>query len=105
MTEEQVQKIRNNPNYQKLVKKRTSFAIKLSIFMFAMYYGYIALVAFNPSFLATKISAEGVTTLAFPVGATIIIISIITTIIYVIRANGEFETLINKVKDDAKDSL
>ncbi len=105
MNEELVQRIRNNPKYQKLVKTRTGFAVKLAIFMLIMYYGYIALIAFNPSFLATKISDEGVMTLAFPIGAGIILISILTTIVYVLRANGEFETLINEVKDDVKDSL
>jgi uncharacterized membrane protein (DUF485 family) len=105
MNDEVVQKIRSNPKYQELVKKRTGFAVKLGIFVLAMYYTYILVIAFNPSVLAAKISEDAVMTVAFPVGAGIIIVSFITTIIYVIRANGEFEQLNNQVKDDIKDSL
>jgi uncharacterized membrane protein (DUF485 family) len=54
--------------------------------------------------LATK-TGDGVMTVAFPIAAAIIIISFITTLIYVVKANGEFEDLTNKVKDEVKDML
>jgi uncharacterized membrane protein (DUF485 family) len=44
-------------------------------------------------------------TAAFPVGAAIIVISFITTLIYVKRANSEFEDLTNEIKNDVKDLL
>ena len=104
MNDELVKRIKANPNYQEIVKKRTSFALKLGIFVLVMFYAYILTIAFNPTVLGTKIG-EGVMTIAFPVAAAIIIISFITTLIYVSRANGEFEDLTDKVKEDVKDLL
>lgn len=104
MNDELVEKIKANPNYQELVKKRTSFALKLGIFVLVMFYAYILTIAFNPTVLGTRIG-EGVMTIAFPVAAAIIVISFITTLIYVNRANGEYEDLTEKVREDVKDLL
>lgn len=104
MNKELVQKIKSNPKYQELVSKRNSFSLKLSLFILVMFYAYIVVIAFDKELLATKIG-EGVMTVAFPVGAAIIIISFITTLIYVNRANNEFEDLTNEIKEDVKDLL
>jgi uncharacterized membrane protein (DUF485 family) len=104
MNKELVQKIKSNPKYQELVSKRNSFSLKLSLFVLVMFYAYIVVIAFDKELLATKIG-EGVMTVAFPVGAAIIIISFITTLIYVNRANNEFEDLTNEIKEDVKDLL
>ena len=104
MNNDLVQKIKSNPKYQELVSKRNSFSLKLSIFVLAMFYGYVLVIAFNKEFLATKIG-EGVMTVAFPIGAAIIIISFITTLIYVAKANSEFEELEMSIKNDVKDLL
>lgn len=100
-----VNKIKSNPNYQELVSKRTGFALKLGIFVLAMFYSYILVIAFNKELLATKLSDTGVMTWAFPIAAGIIVISFITTLIYVNRANGEFEDLTNAIREDVKDDL
>ena len=100
MESELVQKIKSNPKYNELVTKRNSFSLKLSLFVLAMFYGYILVIAFNKELLATKIG-DGVMTYAFPVGAAIIIISFLTTLIYVNRANNEFEDLTNDIKKQA----
>ncbi|MBP6162829.1 MAG: DUF485 domain-containing protein [Aliarcobacter sp.] len=104
MNKDLVQKIKSNPKYQELVSKRNSFSLKLSLFVLVMFYAYIVVIAFDKELLATKIG-EGVMTVAFPVGAAIIIISFITTLIYVNRANNEFEDLTNEIKEDVKDLL
>lgn len=104
MNDELVQRIKSNSKYQELVKKRNGFALKLSIFVLVMFYAYILTIAFNPSVLGT-LTGEGVMTIAFPVAAAIIVVSFFTTLIYVKRANGEFENLTNEIKDDVKDLL
>ena len=104
MNNDLVQKIKSNPKYQELVSKRSSFSLKLSIFVLAMFYAYILVIAFNKDLLATKLG-DGVMTVAFPIGAAIIVISFITTLIYVRRANSEFEDLTNQIKEDVKDSI
>jgi len=100
-----VKKIQSNPNYIELVSKRTGFAIKLGVFVLAMFYSFILVIAFNKELLGTKLSEAGVMTWAFPVAAGIIVISFITTLIYVNRANGEFEDLTDAVREDVKDDL
>lgn len=104
MNEELVNRIENNPKYQELVSKRNSFGIKLGVFVLVMFYAYILTIAFNKEVLATKIG-DGLTTVAFPIALAILIISFITTIIYVRRANGEFDDLTNEIKEDVKDLL
>ena len=105
MNKELVDRIKNNPKYTELVSKRSSFAAKLAIFMLVVYYGFILLIAFDKEFFATKLSAEGVMTIGWPIGAGIILIAFLTTLIYVIRANGEFEELELAIKNDVKDIL
>jgi uncharacterized membrane protein (DUF485 family) len=104
MKDELVDRIENNPKYKELVSKRNSFSIKLGVFVLVMFYAFILTIAFNKEVLATKIG-DGLTTIAFPIALAILIISFITTIIYVKRANGEFEDLTNEIKNDVKDLL
>ncbi len=104
MNDQLVEKIKANPNYQELVKKRTGFAVKLGIFVLVLFYAFILTIAFEPSILGIK-TGDGVMTIAFPIAAAIIVISFITTLIYVKRANGEFEELTEKVRNDVKDEL
>lgn len=104
MNKELVDRIEANPKYKELVSKRNSFGIKLGIFVLVIFYAYILVIAFNKELLATKIG-ESITTVAFPIALAILVISFITTIIYVRRANGEFEQLTNEIKDDVKDLM
>ena len=101
MTHEQVEQIKNNPKYQELVTKRSSFAWTLSVIMLVIYYAFIMIIAFNPEILGAK-TGEGVMTVGIPVGIAIIIIAFALTGIYVKRANGEFDELAQQVKDELK---
>ena len=103
MNKELVERIKHNPKYKELVSKRSSFAIKLAIFILVVYYGFVLTIAFNKEFFATKVGE--VMTVAWPIAAAIILISFITTLIYVVRANGEFEDLETSIKNDVKDIL
>jgi uncharacterized membrane protein (DUF485 family) len=93
-------RIRQNPAFQELVRKRTSFAWLLSALMLLIYFGFILLVAFNKPFLATPLGA-GVTTVGIPIGIAVIISAFVLTGIYVKRANSEFDELTDKIKKDA----
>ncbi|MCD6172903.1 MAG: DUF485 domain-containing protein [Sulfurimonas sp.] len=104
MNNELVEKIKNNPDYQELVSKRTSFSIKLSIAMLVVYFTFILTIAFNPSVLGTPMSADTVTTIGIPIGIVIIVFAFILTGIYTKRANGEFDDLNNKIKQAIKEN-
>jgi uncharacterized membrane protein (DUF485 family) len=104
MNDKLVERIESNPKYKELVSKRNSLGIKLGAFVLVMFYAYILVIAFDKELLATKIG-DGVTTIAFPIALAILILSFITTLIYVKKANGEFENLIKDIKKDVKDLL
>jgi len=103
MTQELVDKIKNNPDYKELVSKRTSFSIKLTIAMLIVYFTFILTIAFNPSALGTPISADSVTSIGIPIGMVIIVFAFVLTGIYTKRANGEFDDLSNKIKQSIKE--
>ena len=100
MTDPVVARIRANPKYQELKAKRSSFGWMLTILMMVVYYGYIALIAFNKPFLSQKMGA-GVTTIGVPIGMGVIIFTIVITGIYVRRANSEFDSLNRAILEDA----
>ncbi|WP_455756603.1 DUF485 domain-containing protein [Sulfurimonas sp.] len=103
MNKELVDKIKNNPDYQELVSKRSSFAIKLSIAMLVVYFTFILTIAFNPSALGTPLSSDSVTTVGIPIGIAVIIFAFVLTGIYTKRANSEFDDLSNKIKQSIKE--
>jgi uncharacterized membrane protein (DUF485 family) len=95
-----VDKIQSHPKYLELRKKRNSFGWGLTLLMMVVYYGYIALIAFNKPFLAQPIGA-GVTTLGIPIGMGVIVFTVLITGIYVRRANSEFDALTADILKDA----
>jgi len=102
MTQEQIEQVKNNPKYQKLVTERSKFAWTLSIIMLVVYYAFIMIIAFDPSFLGTKMG-DGVMTIGIPIGIVIIFIAFILAGIYVKRANGEFDQLTKEVREELGD--
>jgi uncharacterized membrane protein (DUF485 family) len=97
MTPQMIQQIKNNPKYQELVSKRSSFAWKLSIIMLVVYYAFIMVIAFKPGLLATRIG-NSVMTVGIPIGIFIILLSFLLAGIYVRRANGEFDQLTKEIR-------
>ena len=100
MTDPVVERIQRDPKYQKLTSTRNKFGWTLAILMLVVYYGYIALIAFDKEFLAKPMGA-GVTTIGIPIGMAVIVFTIIITGIYVRRANSEFDALTRELLKDA----
>ena len=100
MSDPVVAKIEANPKYHELRRKRNSFGWLLTAIMMVVYYGYIALIAFNKPFLAQPIGA-GVTSLGIPIGMGVIVFTIVITGIYVRRANDEYDRLTAEILKDA----
>ena len=97
------EKIRANPKYQQLRKTRNTYGWIMTILMLVVYYGYIALIAFNKSFLAQPLGDTGVTTVGIPIGVGVILFTIVITGIYVRRANTEFDALKEElIKESSK---
>jgi uncharacterized membrane protein (DUF485 family) len=100
MIDNSVARIKANPKYQELRRKRGAFGWWLTLLMMVVYYGYIALIAWNKPFLAQPLGS-GVTTIGVPIGMGVIIFTIVITGIYVRRANGEFDKLTREILEDA----
>jgi uncharacterized membrane protein (DUF485 family) len=92
-----IEKIKNDPDFQKLVKERTRIMIILTLVELVVYFGFILLVAFNKEFLAQKLG-DSVITIGIPIGIGVIVISFLLTGIYVYIANKDFDELSEKIK-------
>ncbi len=92
--------IRNDPDFDELVNKRSRFARWLSAVMLLIYFGFILLVAFGRSILAQPL-AGGVTTLGIPIGVGVIVSAFLLTGIYVRRANTTFDALTARIAERA----
>ena len=100
MIDPMVAKIEASPKYHELRNKRGNFGWTLTILLMVVYYGYIALLAFNKPFLAQPIGA-GVTSLGIPIGMGVIVFTIVITGIYVRRANDEYDRLTAEILKEA----
>lgn len=100
MIDPMVERIQANPKYQELRRKRNSFGWLLTALMMVVYYGYIALIAFDKPFLARPLGT-GVTTLGIPIALGVIIFTIVITGIYVRRANDEYDRLTAEILREA----
>lgn len=97
MDRQLVEKIKSDPDFQKLVSERNRVMITLTIIELVVYFGFILLVAFNKQFLASKIG-DGVATIGIPIGIGVIVISFVLTGVYVYIANRDYDSLSEKIK-------
>ncbi len=100
MQSEIYNRIQHHPDFQELVMKRKSFALKLSLVVLVMYFSFILLIAFAPDVLATPVASNSVVTWGIPIGIFIIITSFLLTGIYVKRANTEFDEENQRIIDE-----
>ena len=70
--------------------------------MLVVYFGYVALIAFDKALLARPIGG-GVTSLGIPVGVGVILLAIVLTGIYVRQANREYDALVRALKEGASE--
>ena len=95
-----LKRIEADPNYQKLVKDRKAFGWTLAIIILVLYYGFIAIVAFAPDIISIKVAGD--ITVGIIMGVALILLSILLTGIYVLRANSEYDDLTNAIVNAAK---
>ena len=94
-------KVRSNPKFAELVRKRNGLALTLTIAMLVIYFGFILLVGYAKPFLATPIGAN-LMTFGVPIGIGVIVGAFILTGIYVRKANAEFDTLTAQIVEETK---
>jgi uncharacterized membrane protein (DUF485 family) len=89
-----------SPEFRKLVSKRWTISIVLTILLFLIYYGYILLIAYDKSYMAEKIGE--VTTRGIPFGIGVIVLSWILTAVYVLWANSVYDAEVGRLKDNIR---
>jgi uncharacterized membrane protein (DUF485 family) len=90
------EKIEQDPDYQELVRRRSSLGWTLSLIMLVIYFGFILLVAYAPKFLGMPLGT-GVMTIGIPIGLFVIVSAFLLTGIYVSKANSKYDPLIRKI--------
>ncbi len=90
------QSIQRDPDYQELVRRRSSLGWTLSLIVLVIYFGFILLVAYAPKFLGMRLGT-GVTTIGIPIGLFVIVSAFVLTAIYVSKANSKYDALILRI--------
>jgi uncharacterized membrane protein (DUF485 family) len=91
--------ILEDPDFKNLSGQKNSISLILTILELVLYFGFIALIAFNKPFLASKLSEGKATTIGIPIAVGTIILSWVLTGIYIWWANNKYDILVKKVKD------
>jgi len=85
--------IRRNPRFAELVARRTRLAVMLSAVVLVIFYGFVMMVAFAPDIVATRLFEGSNLTVGIALGLFQFVLFWVLTLIYVRRANGEFDDL------------
>ena len=87
----------NDPDFQSLVRQKNTISWILTALELVLYFGFIALIAFNKPFLGTKIS--GAITVGIPIAVGTMVLSWVFTGIYIRWANSKYDDMVQKIKD------
>jgi uncharacterized membrane protein (DUF485 family) len=87
-----------SPEFKRLVRRKWAVSILLTVLLFAMYYGYILLVAWDKPSLAKPVLAGGVTTRGILLGVGVILGAWVLTAIYVVWANRVYDSAVAELK-------
>jgi uncharacterized membrane protein (DUF485 family) len=85
-------RIRANPTFHQFVSARNRYSIIMAILGVVVYYGFILLVAYDKELLSGKIGEGYATSIGIPLGIFVIVFTILLTLIYVRRANREYDS-------------
>lgn len=91
------QDILEDRDFKSLCSQKNTISIILTIMQLTVYFGFIALIAYNREFLATKVS--GAITAGIPIAVGAIVLSWIFTGVYIRWANQKYDVMVKKVRD------
>lgn len=91
-------KILEDPEFQALASQKNSVSVILTIVELVLYFGFIALIAYNKPFLAKKIADGSAITIGIPIAVGVIILSWVLTGVYIFWANTTYDEMVKRVK-------
>lgn len=89
--------ILNDPDFIKLSGQKDTISIILTILELVLYFGFIALIAYNKPFLAQKMNADGAATIGIPIAVGTILGSWVFTGIYIWWANTKYDDMVKRI--------
>ncbi len=101
MSSAMYERMRANPKFQELVARRGRFAWTLAIIVLTMFYGFVMVVAFNPTALGQPVSEGSRVTVGVALELGMFIFFWVLTAVYVKRANTEFDALNQEIVREA----
>lgn len=96
------ERVKQNPQFNQLVSRRSRLAWTLSAIILGVYYCFILVIAFFPDILGMQLG-NSVVSLGIPIGVGIIFLAFVLTGVYVNIANKEFDNLTAQIKAQAED--
>jgi uncharacterized membrane protein (DUF485 family) len=99
MSPKTAHQILDDPEFIKLVRQKNTVTTVLTIVELVLYFGFIALIAYNKPFLGQKVSEGSAITIGIPIAVGVIFLSWILTGIYVFWANNKYDVMVKSVKD------
>jgi len=92
--------ILNDADFKSLSGRKNTISLVLAVLELVLYFGFIALIAFNKPFLSAKFS--GAITVGIPIAIGTILLSWVLTGVYMLWANKKYYILVKKVRDKAR---
>jgi len=99
MTPQDIELIRQHPDFIQLVRRKQKLYWSLSLIMLVIYFGFILLVAFSPATLGQPLNG-GVTSVGMLVGVVMVLLAFALTGFYVYHANHVIDPLNDKLKQE-----
>lgn len=99
MSDPACDRIRLSPEFTEIAERRSRLALMLFGITMIMYFSLVFTATFNPKLLATPMSPGAVTSVGWLIGAAVVIIPWLFTILYVWRANADSRAMSHIVKE------
>lgn len=94
-------RIRENPKFWELVKRRSKLAWTLSAIVLVLFYGVVLLVAFAPGVMGQRVSAGSTLTVGVAAGLFMFVFFWLLTALYVRKANTEYDAMTAEIVTEA----
>jgi uncharacterized membrane protein (DUF485 family) len=92
--------LRHSAEYKTLIKERSKSKWSLLALMLIVYYGFILMIAFDPTLLGTKVG-DSHTSYGIIAGLSVMFFSFFIMCLYVRKANKVFDPLTKKLRENA----
>ena len=92
--------ILNDADIKSLSGQKNTISLVLAAVELILYFGFVALIAFDKPFLSAKLS--GSITVGIPIALGTILFSWVLTGVYILWTNKKYDVLVKKVRDKAR---